>query len=485
MNCEFKLLILLTRGASNHIMDEKCLVGVDVGTTSVKAIAVNLEGKQLASSRAPIPLYSPARHQYIQDAGEMRDSIFQALRILTAQISGFRVEGVGVTGQSISLIIADRGGRQIHPIINHLDTRAITLLHELEKTVGPLGYVGVKLVGNLNWVRRFKPEVWKMIGMVMDVKEYAGYLLTGQPSSDRIWYQIEDLERYFRELDMPIEWLGRPTGFTEVLGHVSETAHQNTGLPTGTPVIISLGDSLISPYGSGVVREGDMADVCGATEIMAAATSSAHGIVAYPYLLAGLKIASHSPPIGLIHKWIVERMAELLGVELEKAYVMFENMAEEAGPGGGGVIFLPGSFRPTPKMFNIAFTDITYSNDIRQIARAFYECSVFELKRTVEVFEEAGCRVSRIVVSGGAATPFWCQLKADILGREIETPAVTETGCLGAALTAGYTLGLYPSLEQAASVVRIAKVYRPSKTYDYGKRYSQYLTARERCGQLL
>jgi len=460
-------------------------VGVDVGTTSVKAIAVDLEGKQVAGARATIPLYSPARHQYIQDAWEMRDALFQTLRMLMTRIGDMKIEAVGVTGQSVSLIIADAGGRPLHPVISHLDTRAVDLLDELSKLTGPMGYIGMKLVGNLSWVRRFKPEVWKMIGMVMDVKEYAGYLLTGRPSSDRIWYQIEDVERYFRELDIPFQWLGQPTGFTEVLGHISETAQLSTSLPTGIPVIISLGDSLISPYGSGVMREGDMADVCGATEIMSALAREVHGVLAYPYLLGGLKMASHSPPIGLIHKWIVERLAEMWGVEMEKAYVMFENMAEKAGPGGGGVIFLPGSFKLSPKMANIAFTDITYCNDMRQIARAFYECSVFELRRTVEVFEAAGCRVSRIVVSGGGATPFWCQLKADILGREIETPAITETGCLGAALTAGYAVGLYPSLEYAASVVRIAKLYKPSESYDYGERYSQYLKAREVCGQLL
>jgi sugar (pentulose or hexulose) kinase len=465
--------------------EKSCLIGVDIGTSSVKAIAVDLGGNQLASAKTPLTLYSPARHNYLQDATEIRNALFQTLRMLTERIVSCKINAIGITGQSISLIITDNEGRPIYPVINHLDARAATLLDYLSSKFGSIGYFGMKFIGNLAWIKMFEPNIWDRIGMVFDVREYAGYLLTGKQSIDELWYQVEDVERYLQELGVPSRWLGQPISFTEVLGYVTETAHRETGLPAGTPVVVAPGDALASPFGSGVIREGDMADISGVTEIMTVATTSAQGIIAYPYLLGGLKLVQFSPPIGLVHQWLVRTTAKILGIELERAYTVFEEMAKKSEPGSGGVIFLPGSFRPGPKKFNIALTDITYFNDIKHIARAFYECSAFELRRTIEVFEKFGCKVSRIIVSGGGATPFWCQLKADVLGRAVEVPAVTETGCLGAALVAGYAVGLYPSLKEAASVVRIAKMYEPSKTYDYEERYHQYLEAREKYGQFL
>ncbi|MEM3095754.1 MAG: FGGY family carbohydrate kinase [Nitrososphaerota archaeon] len=465
--------------------DRRCLIGLDVGTTSVKAIAVDLEGNLLAGARAPLPLHSPARHHYIQDADEMREAIFQVLQIVSMQLGSCRVEALGITGQSISPIVADRNGRPLHPIISHLDSRSLPLVDMLSERVGPLGYVGVKLFANLVWIRREKPEIWRSIGMVLDVKEYAGYLLTGQPSCDRIWYQIEDVGRYCKELEIPAEWLGPAKVFTEVLGQITMESSRRTGLPSGTPVIVSLGDSLVSPYGSGVVREGDMADVCGATEIMSVAAREVHGVLAYPYMLNGLKITSHSPPIGLMHKWLVEMLAEISGVETAKAYHLIEEMAVKAGPGAGAVIFLPGSFKTVPKMINTGLTHLTYHNSFKQLVRAFYECTAFELKHTVETFEAAGARISRVIVSGGAATPFLCQLKADVLEMDVETPKIMETGCMGAALTAGYAVGLYHSLDEAVSVVKVGRVYHRSGDYDYGERYRQYLEVRRGCGGLL
>ncbi|GBC68491.1 L-xylulose/3-keto-L-gulonate kinase [archaeon HR01] len=465
--------------------DKRCLIGLDVGTSSVKALAVNLEGVQVAASKAQLTIHSPSRDLYIQYADEMRESIYRVLNMLTHSLGGWRIEAVGVTGQSISPVVMDKEGNPIHPVISHLDTRSVLVADELSETVGRLGYVGTKLVANLVWLRRSRPDLWKRIEMVADVKEYAGYLLTGKNTSDQILYLIEDLERLCRELDIPLHWFGEKHSFKDVVGYITAEAERETGIPAGTPVIIALGDSLASPLGSGVARAGDMADVCGATEIMSAATYEARDVLTFPYPINGLKITSHSPPIGLAHKWIVERIAEISGVEREKAYKVFEEMAEKAGPGAGGLVFLPGSFKTFPKRFDAAFAGITYFHDLRHFARAFYEGAALELRKTVEDFERAGAKVDRIVVSGGGATSFNCQLKADILDREIDVPEIKETGCMGAALIAGYALGIYSTLEEAVSTVKISKKFFRSSNHDYGREYSKYLELRELCGRIL
>jgi sugar (pentulose or hexulose) kinase len=466
-------------------VDNRCLVGVDVGTSSVKALAVSLEGRQVAEAKTQLTLHSPSKDLYIQYADEMQESIYQALNMIVHSMDGWQVAAVGITGQSISPVVLDKEGVPLHPVLSHLDTRSVTVAEELSETIGKLGYVGTKLVANLVWLRRNRPELWKRIEMVMDVKEYAGYLLTGKHTSDQILYNIEDLERLFRGLDIPLEWLGEKHSFKDVVGYITDEVQKKTGLPTGTPVIITLGDSLASPLGSGVVKAGDMADVCGATEIMSAATYDAKDILTFPYPINGLKITSYSPPIGLAHKWLVERMAEISGVERDKAYKVFESMAEKAGPGAGGLVFLPGSFKTYPKKLSAAFLGITYSHDLRHFARAFYEGMALELRKTVEDFERAGAKVSRIVVSGGGATPFTCQLKADVSGREINIPVVKETGCMGAALTAGYAIGIYSTLEEAVSRVRISKKIYKSSDHNYEKEYCQYLELRERCEKVL
>lgn len=464
-------------------VENDCIVGLDVGTTSVKAVAVDLDCDEIAAVRKSLTLHSPKPNHYVQDVLEIRETVFDVLKKTTMSLGGWKVRAVGVTGQSISPILLDSEAKPLYHAISHLDTRSVPTANSLAERFGPLSYFGFKFFANLLWVRSELPEVWKRIGMVFDVKEYVGYLLTNQRSTDRIWYLIEDVERLCRELGIPLEWLGPSKSFTEVLGCVTAEAGRKTGIPEGTPVVVSLGDSLASAFGSGVAKEGDMADVCGATEVMAAAVRDVRGIPSYPYLLPGLKIASHSPPIGLMHKTLVAMLGELTNTKDD--YKTFEQMASEAEPGAGNIIFLPGSFKTRPKTIDMAFIHLGYSNNFKQVARAFYECTAFELRHTVEAFEAAGAKVNRIVVSGRAATPFWCQLKADVLGRDVETPKIMETGCLGAALTAGYAVGLYSSLEEAVSRVKVGRIYRSSGEHYYSDRYQQYLEARKICGEAL
>lgn len=462
-----------------------CIIGLDVGTSSVKAIAVDLEGNQLAGSRKSLTLHCQAPHQYLQDVNEVTAGIFEVLKKVSEKVANMKIETVGITGQSVSLILLDQNNIPLFPIINHLDIRSTITARKIERKTGPLGYIGTKVLANLVWIKETRPDIWRDIKHVFDVKEYAGYLLTGEKSSDKIWYFIEDLETAFKNLEVPSNLLGPPKSFTDVLGYVTPESALKTGIPAGTPVVISLGDSLTCPFGSGVREEGDMADVCGATEIMAAATRDVRGVDSYPYILNGLKLVSYSPPIGLMHQWFVMTLSQIAGVDLSTAYNMFEEYAAREKPGANGLIFLPGSFTGSPKMISMGLTRLTFANTIGQLARAFYECITFELNHTVEVFRAAGVPISKIIVSGGGATTFLCQLKADVLGLEVDMPNIMETGCFGAALIAGYAVGLYNSLEEAVSKVKIKQRFKPSHEYDYGERYREYIDVRQSYGQTL
>lgn len=201
----------------------RCLIGVDVGTTAVKAVAVDECCQLLAEARLPLNIYSPSRGIFTHDAGEIRDKMFESLRLLMKKLDGRRVEAMGVTAQSVSLVLLDRLGNPVYPVLSHLDKRADLAAEEME---GSQGYIGRKLVGNLVWLRRHEPNVYAKISKVLDMKEYAGYLLTGRTSVDKLWFMVEDLERLCLDAGINPSLLGEVQTYTDVLGYV-ETMLRN------------------------------------------------------------------------------------------------------------------------------------------------------------------------------------------------------------------------------------------------------------------
>lgn len=448
----------------------RCLIGVDVGTTAVKAVAVDECCQLLAEARLPLNIYSPSRGIFTHDAGEIRDKMFESLRLLMKKLDGRRVEAVGVTAQSVSLVLLDRLGNPVYPVLSHLDKRADLAAEEME---GSQGYIGRKLVGNLVWLRRHEPNVYAKISKVLDMKEYAGYLLTGRTSVDKLWFMVEDLERLCLDAGINPSLLGEVQTYTDVLGYVDDDAAKRASLKPGVPVVVALGDSLAAMIGSGVVEEGEMVDVAGATEVMATLVKekTPHS---YPSYISGLYMMSVSPPLGLMHKWLVEKISP------NSDYTYFERLAEHAPPGAEGLMFVADGWKMTKDVWG-SLVNLTYCHGWNHVARSFFEAVAYELRRVVEIFEQV-TKVRRIVSSGGGATGFVTKLKATVVGKPFQIPEIRETAALGAALTAATATGLFKNLAEAASSIKIAETIHGESQPIYDELYRRYLATRNRLG---
>ena len=448
-----------------------CLIGVDVGTTAVKAVAVDECCELLAEARLPLNLFSPSRGIFIHDAGEIGDKVFESLKRLMDKLGGGRVQAVGVTGQSVSLVLLDESGNPVYPVLSHLDKRAELAAEEMKGSLGEMGYIGRKLVGNLLWLKRNEPSVFEKVARVLDVKEYVGFLLTGRSSVDELWFMVEDVWRLCRDAEINPNLLGEVMSYRDVLGYVSDDAARRAGLRRGVPVVVALGDSLAAMIGSGVVNEGEMVDVAGATEVMAMLVKEKTPS-SYPSYITGLNMMSISPPLGLMHKWLVETFSP------NRDYMSFEKLAENVPPGADGLMFVVDGSK-TSKNVEASLVNLSYCHGWGHVARSFFEAAAYELRRVVEMFEQV-TGVRRIVSSGGGATRFVTKLKATVVGKTFQVPEIRETSALGAALTAGTATGLYKNLREAASQVKIAETIHGGEQTTYENHYRKYLDAKNR-----
>lgn len=451
----------------------RCLIGVDVGTTAVKSVAVDECCELLAEARLPLTLFSPSRGVFTHDAGEIRDKVFESLRLVMRNLEKRRVEAVGVTGQSVSLVLLDKSGNPVYPVLSHLDNRADLAAMGLENSLGKMGYIGRKLVGNLAWLKKHEPNVFEKVSKVLDMKEYVGYLLTGRSSVDKLWFMVEDLERLCLDAGINPSLLGEVMSYSDVLGYVDDKAAERAGLERGVPVVVALGDSLAAMIGSGAVEEGDMVDVAGATEVMAMLVKekTPHS---YPSYISGLDMISVSPPLGLIHKWLVEKISP------HSDYMAFERLAEDASPGSDGLMFVAQGSK-TMKDVEASLVSLSFCHGWNHVARSFFEAVAYELRRVVEIFEQV-TKVRRIVSSGGGATGFVTKLKATVVGKPFQIPKIRETAALGAALTAATATGLFKNLAEAASSVKIAETIHGENQPIYDELYRRYLASKNRLG---
>ena len=494
------------------------LLGIDLGTTGVKAALFAADdGRVLSWAFVDYPLSHPHPGWAEQNPEEWWQATLSAIRLCLTDgvgegISPSNVRGVGLSGQMHGVVLLDEQSMVLRPCIIWADQRSEAQCRWMTERVGAerlIDYVSNPALPGFSapkalWVRDNEPDIFARARTLLLPKDYIRFRLTGKLAmeiSDAAGTCLLDVKHgvWSREVLEAIEFdpaLLPPVVPAEAIcGSTTEEIEQLTGLLAGTPVAGGGADNACGAVGNGVVRPGLALVSIGTSGIVLAYTDSPqvdrsgpiprvhtfnHAVPQAWYLMgvtqgAGLSLRWVRDNIGLPER----ALEHWTGLD---AYALLTKEAEGVPAGSDGLLFLPYlQGERTPHLDAYArggWIGLTASHDRRHLVRSVLEGVAFSLKDCFTIIEEQGLTLEQVrATGGGAKSPLWRQIIADVLGVELVTTNAQEGPAFGAALLAGVASGIYSSVQQACeATIRIVERTLPQsdKLVAYARAYEQF-----------
>ena len=466
------------------------IVGLDIGTTGVKAIAVGPTGEIVARAERGYALSTPRPGWSEQDPEDW----WTATRAAIADLGPLEIAGIGLSGQMHGLVALDTAGQVIRPAILWNDQRTAAECAEIEERIG-LDRL-ISLTGNraltgftapkLLWLRRHEPESYGRIARIMLPKDYDRLRLTGEWATDvadasgtllldvarRCW-SPEVLDAL--ELDPAIlpPLLESP--------EVSGTTIACNGVSAGIPVAAGAGDCAAAALGVGIDRPGPLSIVMGTSGVVFAALPAFASdpqarVHAFCHAVPG---QWHAMGVMLSAAGSLQWLRDRLAPETSFADLVAE--AEAWAPGVDGLLFAPylaGERTPhADPSARAAFTGLELRHDRGALVRAVLEGVAFGLRDSLELVRELGGPSDRARASGGGARGVWLRIVASVLGLPIELTAVEEGSAYGAALLGGVAGRVFADVPEAVDrCVRVSTTIDPDPAWQaaYEETYARF-----------
>src|SRR5690242_5507983 len=475
------------------------LIGIDVGTGGSRAVLIDAAGRVVASATVEHqPFVSLQTGWAEQDPHDWWSASALAIRaaIDKAGISADQIKGVGLSGQMHGAVLLDESDEVLRPAIIWCDQRSADQCRSLTTNVGASRLIELTcnpaLTGftlpKLLWVRDREPELWRRVRSVLLPKDYVRFKLTGNKATDvadasgtlllnvaaRRWS-----EEMLAAAEIDAELLPRVYESQEITGVVSARAAAETGLRAGTPVVAGAGDQAAGAVGLGIVRPGMISATIGTSGVVFATTNTPaldpQGRVhTFCHALPGRwHVMGVTQGAGLSLRWFRDQF----GVTANKVpdgdvskgdpYDSLTAEAARVPPGADGLLWAPYLMgERTPHLdpdARAALVGLTASHTRAHVVRAILEGVAFSLRDSFTLFAEMGVPVKNVRLGGGGArSPLWRQIQADVYGREAEILEAEEGAAYGAAILAGVGAGMWSSVDAACSaVVRVAQRVAP------------------------
>lgn len=477
-------------------------LGIDVGTGGSRAFLVDAQGKEIAAATAAHEDMRMERPGWAeQNPEDWAHASFEAIRraLHAGGVRGCDVRGVGLSGQMHGLVMLDRANAVIRPSLIWCDQRSQAQVdfinaragaeNVLRWTANPVltGFTLPKLL----WVRDHEPRNFERVRKVLLPKDYVRFLLTGEHATDVAdasgTAMFDVVNRRWSSEIMDALGLDRAIlpGVYEssaVTGVISGQAAEQTGLAAGTPVVAGAGDQAASAVGNGIVEPGVVSCTLGTSGVVFVHMDQ----VAYD-------------PQGRVHtfchavpaKWHVMGVTQGAGLSLQwlrnqlapgASYEALMSEAAHAPAGCRGLFWLPYLMgERTPHLDPRArggWIGLTAKHTRADLIRAVVEGVSFSQKNALEIVESLGIRVESVRASGGGArSPFWRQILADVFAKPVATLETQEGSAFGAALLAMAGTGEYASVPEAsAAALREAQRIEPreAEARIYAAAYQTY-----------
>lgn len=477
------------------------VIGIDLGTSSAKTIVLDESGHVLASASESYAMRTPHPGWVEQNADDWWEAICGTTRAVAVELrkqgrSVAEVRSVSLSGHMNGAVFVDGAGNPLRAPILWLDRRSQSECDAANARAGDLLRIrALQVMNPINtlakvlWVRAHEPDVYRDARYVLIPKDWVRFRMTGTFGTD-----VSDASVTAAADLRARDWSGEILDALEVrrslfpvisespeeIGTLTGRASREMGLAAKTPVCAGGGDVSCLAVGSGVIRPGVVNVGIGTAGHALAFAESLD-----PAAFNRLWPMCHSVPgaffwlgcsytCGASLAWLSDQLGE------DVAALAWQ--AEDAPAGSEGLFFLPwleGSATPHPDArARGGWMGLTLRHTKAHLVRSLMEGVAFDLKRSLECFEDIGLPIEDLRIGeGGARSALWRQIQADVFGRDVRVLEVQDASALGAAVIAGVGVGVFPDFEAACErSVKLGEAVRSGakRAADYEKRFRRY-----------
>lgn len=454
-------------------------LGIDFGTTSVKAV---LFDEKLCEKASYTEEYTVKTVRNTVEA-EPEKYWYLLNNALESIQKKEKVDALAVDTQCETLILADENGNPVRDAIVWLDNRAekeARIIEEhfgREKVYNVTGQPEITATWpacKLLWVKNNEPDIWAKTKKIFLLEDYLLYKMTGKfvtektLQSSTVYFDINSSKYWGEMLDF--------IGVKEEMLPVLSDSGVYVGDYEGIKVVTAAMDQVAGAIGAGVIEKGSCSVMTGTTMAIYLPTDSVppfdkNSFVPCHYSFdSSYCLLSWSSTAGMALKWFRDTFLP------ETSFKKLDDLAREIPVGSDGLTFLPYLCGSTMPKYNPAargsFTGISTEHTAAHFVRSIMEAVACMLKSNLDYL---GADIDEIrVMGGGAKSPLWCEMKADITLKKLVTLKNGETACLGAAVLAFVGTGAFSSVKEACALIKTDKIYMPTGN-DYSSVYEKFL----------
>jgi xylulokinase len=487
-------------------------LGIDIGTSGTKTLAMDPQGKILADATVTYPCHVPKPLWSEQDPDDWWKATVKSVRMVIqkARLKPAGVKAIGLSGQMHGSVFLDKKDQVIRPAILWNDQRTSAECREMEDRVGGRKNL-IKMVANpamtgftapkILWLRNNEPKNFDKTAKILLPKDEIRRRLTGQYAtevSDASGMLLLDVakrnwsKKLLSALELDVDLFARVYESEEVTGTLTPQAARLLGLSTDCLVVGGAGDCAAGAVGNGIVSRGVLSTSIGTSGVMFVHSDEVkidpggrvhtfcHAVRGKWHMM-GVNLSA-----GGSLQWFRNELCQAEVAQAKRAktevYDLLTKEAAAVPAGSQGLFFLPYlSGERTPHADPDArgcFVGLTLAHTRGHMLRAVIEGVTYSMRDSLEIIEGLGVPVRQIRVSGGGSrSPFWRQVQADVFGRKVVTLNSEEGPAYGVALLAAVGAGQYKDIQQAcAATIRVEKetsVNRAAKTY-YDRAFPLY-----------
>lgn len=447
--------------------DKAFVLGSDIGTGSCKTVLLDAGGRVVAAAEQGYPSHYSQPGWVEQDPEDWyRAFVNTAARVLRHCPDTAAIRALCIVGVTHNPVLLDQNQRLLRPAIHFWDRRSVAQAAAIRAHWGAA--VRQRALNEVDslwtwpqllWIRQHEPAVWARIAHLLFAKDYVRHRLAPSLLSDTIdpvgtllydGRQRRWIAPFVDHLRLPATVLPAVHSPLAVVARVTERAAQETGLVAGTPVLTGTTDTAAEVLGAGAWRPGQavvkLASVGRIMVVMERPLTAPHSFN-YPHIVEDLWYPGSVTKFGAAaYRWARQVWwPELTGTTV---YATMDRSASQAPPGSEGLLFHPhldGEYAPQwdPRLRG-TLVGLTTRHRRAHLTRAVLEGVAFQIRAALAAVAAAGGQYDEVrLIGGGAGSPLWAQIMADVLGRGLLVP-VERSAAYGAGLMAGVATGLYP-----------------------------------------
>ena len=452
-------------------------MGIDLGTSSVKTIIIDIDGNMKSSAQAFYDISIPNKGYAEQDPERWWRSTVQTIKqaLNDARIHSQEIKGIGFSGQMHGMVLIDKHLELIRPAIIWSDQRTGQEINSIYELLGK-NYVGEITLNPLStgfqtpsllWIKQNELKTYEKIYKVLLPKDYIRLRMTGELGTDvtdasaTLAFDTKHLvwsDELISKIGLNRDFYPNVNFPYDIAGEVTAETAKETGLYKGTPVVYGGGDQPMQSVGNGIVEAGQVSLTIGTG-------GQVFSILSEPKYDSQLR--THTFCNAVPGTWNIMGASLAAGLSLSwlngkilsnMSYHEINELAKSVKPGSEGLLFLPYlTGERTPHMDSSArgtFLGLVLKHTRAHLIRAVMEGVVFALRDSVEIIKSLDTKMDTFIASGGGArSEVWMKIQANVLNQEIYKVSQEEQACVGAAIIAGVGVQAYSSIQEACQAI--------------------------------